>query len=101
MSIIELYNAYIIHLYSSIYFYKNTFYTQDEGQGGAAALGLMHVGGVFVVLLMGMSLACIVAFFEHYLEKRKRKPVSVSKRHHRILLQPQFKIAICTFKIET
>ena len=90
------------NLYSSIYFYKNTFYTQDEGQGGAAALGLMHVGGVFVVLLMGMSLACIVAFFEHYLEKRKRKPVSVSTRHGRILLQsPPFETVICTFKIET
>ena len=42
-------------------------------------MGLMHVGGVFVVLLMGMSLACLVAFFEHYVEKRKRQrqPISV------------------------
>jgi hypothetical protein len=55
---------------------------QVEGGGGQAAeLGLMHVGGVFVVLLMGMSIACIIAFFEHYFEKRKRqrKPISVCK----------------------
>ena len=52
---------------------------------------------------MGMSLACIVAFFEHYLEKRKRKPVSVSTSRGKILLHvsTKFKIEISTFKIET
>ena len=54
---------------------------QAVPEGGASALGLSNVGGVFVVLLMGMSIACLIAFFEHYLDKRKkqRKSLSVSK----------------------
>lgn len=48
---------------------------QDDGNdgGSAAELGLDNVGGVFVVLVSGASLACLIALFEFVWEICKKK----------------------------
>ena len=40
---------------------------------GAAALGLSNVGGVFVVLIGGMGVACLIAVAEYYFENNRRQ----------------------------
>jgi EAA5, putative (fragment) len=40
-------------------------------EGKASALGLDNIGGVFVVLLLGLSIALITAIFEFFWKSRK------------------------------
>ena len=46
-------------------------------EGGAAALGLSNVGGVFVVLIGGLTLACVIAFFETLWNKRQIRKAAI------------------------
>ena len=49
------------------------FYFQEVQESGAAALGIYNVGGVFVVLISGLFLACIVAYFESLWDRRAQR----------------------------
>ena len=45
---------------------------QEKGDGGkAASLSIANVGGIFVVLLGGLALACITACLEYVWTDRK------------------------------
>ena len=46
-------------------------------EGGAAALGLSNVGGVFVVLIGGLTMACVIAFFENLWNKREIRKAAI------------------------
>lgn len=53
---------------------KKYFYLQDDTSktnSAANELGLANVGGVFVVLMGGMGVACVVAVFEFVWKSRK------------------------------
>lgn len=50
-------------------------------EGGAAALGLSNVGGVFVVLIGGLTMACVIAFFETLWNKREIRKAAILVRH--------------------
>ena len=60
---------------------KEKWWKQQKGGGqcqvavdsSAAALGLANVGGVFVVLVGGLIIACIVAFLEYVWSNRQKK----------------------------
>lgn len=47
------------------------FYNFQEEEAGSMALGIAHVGGVFVVLVAGCAVAIIFAFIEFFWENRK------------------------------
>ena len=47
------------------------FQTEDDRVSKANELSLANVGGVFVVLLAGMGLACLIAVFEFIWKSRK------------------------------
>ena len=47
------------------------FQTTDDRLNIASELSLANVGGVFVVLLAGMGLACLIAVFEFIWKSRK------------------------------
>ena len=47
------------------------FQNEDENKAKASELSLANVGGVFVVLLAGMGLACLIAVFEFIWRSRK------------------------------
>ena len=49
------------------------FYFQEVQESGAAALGIYNVGGVFAVLISGLFLACIVAYFESLWDRRAQR----------------------------
>ena len=49
-------------------------------EGGAAALGLSNVGGVFVVLIGGLTMACVIAFFETLWNKREIRKAAILVR---------------------
>ncbi|XP_064489101.1 glutamate receptor ionotropic, kainate 2-like [Ornithodoros turicata] len=56
----------------------------DDGSqvkpGSASELGLSKVGGVFVVLLAGLGLACVIAFAEFICKTRSmRRPIKVEE----------------------
>jgi len=46
---------------------------KELAEGGAAELGLSNVGGVFVVLIGGLTLACVMVFFEVLWDKRQQR----------------------------
>ena len=47
-------------------------FTQEKGDGGkAASLSIANVGGIFVVLLGGLALACLTACLEYVWTGRK------------------------------
>ena len=50
-------------------------------EGGADALGLSNVGGVFVVLIGGLTMACVIAFFETLWNKREIRKAAILVRH--------------------
>ena len=60
---------------------KEKWWKQQKGGGqcqvavdsSAAALGLANVGGVFVGLVGGLIIACIVAFLEYVWSNRQKK----------------------------
>jgi len=60
---------------------KEKWWKQQKGGGqcyvaadsSAAALGLANVGGVFVVLVVGLFIACTMAVFEYLWSKRQKK----------------------------
>jgi len=66
---------------------KEKWWKQRKGGGkckevqesGAAALGLSNVGGVFVVLIGGLTLACIVAFCESLWNKRQLRRAAIQQ----------------------
>ena len=47
------------------------FKPDDDRLSNANELSLANVGGVFVVLLAGMGLACLIAVFEFIWKSRK------------------------------
>ena len=49
-------------------------------EGGAAELGLSNVGGVFVVLIGGLTLACVMVFFEVLWNKRQQRRAALLVR---------------------
>ncbi len=52
--------------------FRNFSYLQkDDDKTKASELSLANVGGVFVVLLAGMGLACLIAVFEFIWKSRK------------------------------
>lgn len=56
--------VYITYTYIHLITYYAT-YVQDTSDGGEASeLGLDNVGGVFVVLVAGVSCACFITMFE-------------------------------------
>ena len=50
---------------------------QEVQESGANALSLSNVGGVFVVLIAGLTLACITAFFENLWNKREQRRLAL------------------------
>lgn len=53
---------------------RSNIFTQDDTSktnSAANELGLANVGGVFVVLMGGMGVACVVAVFEFVWKSRK------------------------------
>jgi hypothetical protein len=52
---------------------------QEKPESGAAALGLENVGGIFLVLVVGLSISCIVAALEYAWSRRHigRRNVSI------------------------
>ena len=60
---------------------------QEEESGGAAELGLSNVGGVFVVLIGGLSIACIIAFCENLWNKRQQKRAALLVSHYFISIR--------------
>ena len=52
-------------------FLLNPFQKEDTRANKASELSLANVGGVFVVLLAGMGLACLIAVFEFIWKSRK------------------------------
>ena len=54
-------------------------------EGGAAALGLSNVGGVFVVLIAGLTVACVIAFFENLWNKREMRRAAILVRFHNVV----------------
>lgn len=64
---------------------KNIFFPQDDTSKSSSAaneLGLANVGGVFVVLMGGMGVACVCAVCEFVWKSRK---VAVEERVSSIL----------------
>ena len=57
------------NIYTFLLFYF--FQTEDDRVSKANELSLANVGGVFVVLLAGMGLACLIAVFEFIWKSRK------------------------------
>ena len=55
---------------------------KDVPESGAAALGIGNVGGVFVVLIGGLSLACIIAFCENLWNKRNVRRAALLVSFH-------------------
>lgn len=63
---------------------KEKWWKQRKGGGkckevpdsGAAALGLSNVGGVFVVLIGGLGMACIIGFAEYMWNRREQKRIA-------------------------
>ncbi|CAN7982503.1 unnamed protein product [Ixodes pacificus] len=55
--------------------------SETSRPGSASELGLAKVGGVFVVLLGGLGIACVIAFVEFFCKAR-----SSSKSKHRVSL---------------
>ena len=53
-------------------------------EGGAAELGLSNVGGVFVVLIGGLTLACVMVFFEVLWDKRQQRRAALLVRKEQI-----------------
>ena len=60
---------------------KEKWWKQQKGGGqcqvatdsSAAALGLANVGGVFVVLVGGLLIACVIALLEYVWSNRQQK----------------------------
>ena len=53
-------------------------------EGGAAELGLSNVGGVFVVLIGGLTLACVMVFFEVLWDKRQQRRAALLVRKEQV-----------------
>jgi hypothetical protein len=51
---------------------------QEKPESGAAALGLENVGGIFLVLVVGLSLSCLVATIEYAWSRRRLTRSNVS-----------------------
>ena len=51
---------------------------QEKPESGAAALGLENVGGIFLVLVVGLSLSCLVAALEYAWSRRNTNRRNVS-----------------------
>jgi len=68
-------------------------FQDDTSEGGADELGLDNVGGVFLVLVAGLALACIVAFLEmtchNYNKARKQKVRKVPLRRDFSINRPK------------
>ena len=54
------------------------FFIQEKVEGGAAALGIDNVGGIFLVLLIGLVFSCLTAIIEFSWSRRKSKAKNVS-----------------------
>ncbi len=52
--------------------------SQEKPESGAAALGLENVGGIFLVLVVGLSLSCLVASLEYAWSRRRLARHNVS-----------------------
>ncbi|KAJ8677712.1 hypothetical protein QAD02_013499 [Eretmocerus hayati] len=54
------------------YFYQGSYWDEtSKGTSAASELGLANVGGVFVVLVGGMGIACVIAVCEFLWKSRK------------------------------
>ncbi|CAN7936995.1 unnamed protein product, partial [Ixodes hexagonus] len=68
--------------------------------GSASELGLAKVGGVFVVLLAGLGVACVIAFVEFFCKTRssikgKHRPKLPSvSRNGAIVVSSSFEMAV-------
>ena len=62
----------------------STFSFQELTEGGAAELGLSNVGGVFVVLIGGLTLACFMVFFEVLWDKRQQRRAALLVREKQV-----------------
>ena len=71
----------------------STFSFQELTEGGAAELGLSNVGGVFVVLIGGLTLACVMVFFEVLWDKRQQRRAALLVRKEQVKLKKFKKVA--------
>jgi hypothetical protein len=72
---------FIFYKGGQLHMLKEKWWKQQKGGGqcyvatdsSAAAFGLANVGGVFVVLVGGLIIACIIAFLEYLWSNRQKK----------------------------
>ena len=65
---------------------------QEKPESGAAALGLENVGGIFLVLVVGLSLSCLVASLEYAWSRRRLTRPHVSN--------PLYHLHVCYSRLE-
>ena len=62
---------------------------QETKEKEAAELGMKNVGGVFLVLAAGLSIACVIACVERYwVARRKRVALKVVGLSLSVITQP-------------
>ena len=65
---------------------KSDSIQDDDNKAKASELSLANVGGVFVMLLAGMGLACLIAVFEFIWKSRKMTVASAGDDTVRVLI---------------
>ena len=66
-------------------------------EGGAAELGLSNVGGVFVVLIGGLTLACVMVFFEVLWDKRQQRRAALLVRKEQVRRLLNRPVILCLY----
>ena len=65
-------------------YHFTNFQSEDDRVSKANELSLANVGGVFVVLLAGMGLACLIAVFE-FIWKSRKLATEDNVRHNQLI----------------
>ena len=74
----------LIPEYNSFLDFISVFQREDDRVSKANELSLANVGGVFVVLLAGMGLACLIAVFE-FIWKSRKLATEDNVRHNQLI----------------